>query len=589
VPSLQDLANNIANYQYYSGRGTFNANNLPYGKDTPGGGDSIQPFIVRKIGQRWSPSNFNDTLTQFGAITTVTRTVADVLRVTKFMTTGQGVLFNLKQIGLQRMNPNVFSNTYNFDTKDIDTQKYNPLNTLAQVGIVGAGLHLKKHGLLPGFSNQDYYEKTITDREDKGISRLSELTKKLSQPNAPEYLYKYAGGPESFYGIGNTTITNNRLTQFYLSKTYIEKIEKRSGTQINQGFINISHGELSRIKGDSTGYLYSYEVRGGTAISSDGTRTSVNGESSINLRTEDFRKLKNRIKNTELDPSNNYYTLPTSDYPRYNIERRIGVAKVRTPAQRANYTGSADTADRLNAISLYYSNSPVVQDRTLLDINERPVNKETIRDIIKFRIKILDNDKPGYGVYIVFRAFISNIRRNITSKWDAYKYVGRGESFYAYDGFTETITYSFTIAAASRAEMRPLYQKLNYLISSMAPDYRDNLMRGNIAELTIGDFLLYQPGIITSFDMNIDEDSNWEIALQEPESIDKTDTDMHELPQLIKCNMTFIPIYNFLPKKSSESPFIGIDGLTEKKEGKMWLKGTAALLNEQRLVPIPVK
>jgi hypothetical protein len=202
----------------------------------------------------------------------------------------------------------------------------------------------------------------------------------------------------------------------------------------------------------------------------------------------------------------------------------------------------------------------------------------------------LDNDRrpvaktgDSFGVYIVFRAYISNIRRNIVSKWDAYKYVGRGESFYAYDGFTETITYSFVIAASSRAEMKPLYQKLNYLISSMAPDYRDNLMRGNIAELTIGDFVLYQPGIITNFDMNIDEDSNWEIALQEPEAGQTgTDADMHELPHLIKCNMTFIPIYNFLPRKSAEAPFIGIDDPIERKQGKMWLDKIGNKLKENK-------
>jgi hypothetical protein len=82
--------------------------------------------------------------------------------------------------------------------------------------------------------------------------------------------------------------------------------------------------------------------------------------------------------------------------------------------------------------------------------------------------------------------------------------------------------------------------------------------------------------------MNIDEDSNWEIALQEPEA-DATgvDADMHELPHLIKCNMTFIPIYNFLPRKSSEAPFIGIDGMSEpKKEKKQWLKGTGDRLKE---------
>jgi hypothetical protein len=128
--------------------------------------------------------------------------------------------------------------------------------------------------------------------------------------------------------------------------------------------------------------------------------------------------------------------------------------------------------------------------------------------------------------------------------------------------------------------MKPLYQKLNYLISTLTPDYKNAKSRGNIAELTIGDFVLYQPGIITSFDMNIDEDSNWEIAIDEPEN--GVDTDMHELPQLIKCNMTFIPIYNFLPRKSSEAPFIGIDGMREKKPGQMWLSGSDAKLSEFR-------
>jgi hypothetical protein len=587
VPSLQDLANNLANYQYYSGRGTFNANKLPYGKDTVGGGDSIQPFIVRKIGERWSPSNFNDTMTQFGAITTITRTVADVVRIAGFMTTGQGVLFNLKQIGLQRMNPNVFSKPGIYDTKIIDTQKYNPLNTLAQVGIAGSGFHLKKHGLLPGYSDPNYYEKQIKSIEDKGDNRLFLLSKHLSQPEPLAFMSKYSGGPGSFYGIGSTTATNNRLNQFYLSETYIRGNTARSSKQINQGFIAMSNGELNGIKGDSeTGYTYVYKLKAGVATTIDGTLTSSTGLALIDLRTQDFRILKNSIKDNQLKNSNNYYTLPTSDYPKYNIEKRIGVARVRRPEQRVNYTGSADTSDRLNAISLYYSNSPVVENRTILDINDKEVNAETIRDIIKFRIKILDNDRPSHGVYIVFRAYISNIRRNVTSKWDAYKYVGRGESFYAYDGFTETITYSFTIAASSREEMKPLYQKLNYLIASMTPDYRANLMRGNIAELTIGDFLLYQPGIITNFDMNIDEDSNWEIALQEPEGgLAGTDTDMHELPQLIKCNMTFIPIYNFLPKKSSEAPFIGIDDKYEKKPGKMWLKDTASKIKEQRLKP----
>lgn len=589
MPSLQDLATNLANYQYYSGIGTFNANKLPFGRDTAGGGDSGQPFVVRKIDQRWSPSNITDSITPFGAVTAVTRTLKDVERITKFMyNSTQGPMFLVKQTGLQAMNPNVSADAYNFDKKITDTQIYNPtgLNTLAQVGVSAAGLHFKKHGLLPGFSKQDSYETMILAKEESKNNRLRSLVVQLAK-NETNHILKYTGGPESIFGIGSTTI--NRYSDI-MKDSYLKG---KPNLPNNKGFIHLPIEVLRTIgggAGENENRVYTYKPSKTDTVNTADVPQVSSGDANFDLRKDDFRAFKNVAVKDELLGSEAkfnekpaYYTLPSSNYRKNNLETRIGVPRVRTPQQRVDYTSYANTADRINAISLYYTQGPA---ESTVDINGNPVNNKdlpnsNIRDIIKFRIKILDNDKRpsgknnNFGVYIVFRAYISNIRRSMVSKWDAYKYVGRGESFYAYDGFTETITYSFVIAASSRSEMKPLYQKLNYLISSMAPDYKENLMRGNIAELTIGDFVLYQPGIITNFDMNIDEDSNWEIALQEPDTgLTGTDTDMHELPQLIKCNMTFIPIYNFLPRKSSEAPFIGIDGLTEKKEGKMWLKGT---------------
>jgi hypothetical protein len=461
---------------------------------------------------------------------------------------------------------------------------------LAQVGVSGVGLHFKKHGLLPGFSNQDSYEKMIIAKENAGQNRMRSLVVQLAKEDT-NHILKYAGGPESIFGIGSTTI--NRYSGV-MKDSYLKG---KTNTENSQGFIHLPIEVLRTIggtAGENESRVYTFKPSPTNLAATADIPQVLSENVEYDLRQDDFREFKNLAVKDELlggieGDKPTYYTLPSSKYRNLNLEKRIGVARVRTPQQRVDYTSEASTADRINAIGLYYAAGPAA---AAIDVNGKPVNTEGIpesfiRDIIKFRIKILDNDiRPeakgnNLGVYIVFRAYISNIRRNVVSKWDAYKYVGRGESFYAYDGFTETITYSFVIAASSRAEMKPLYQKLNYLISSMAPDYKEHLMRGNIAELTIGDFVLYQPGIITNFDMNIDEDSNWEIALQEPEA-DATgvDADMHELPQLIKCNMTFIPIYNFLPRKSVEAPFIGIDGLSEKKEGKMWLKGTGDRLKE---------
>jgi hypothetical protein len=593
VPLLEQLVQNLNNYIYYSGKGTFNANNLPYGNDRPGGGSSNQPFVVRGVDTRWSPSNFDDGLTPFGVVTLASRTASDLSRVTQFLyTTVKGPLFLLKQTGLQRSNPNIKQTDVNvFDKKIIPTQLYNPLglNTLAQVALGPLGARFTKHGLIPQTESERSYEKFILTEEAEGRNKLSNLVKKFTDKNQnQDVIMKYGGGASSFFGIGSTTIK-----RFY-------KIINNPIVDSKSGFISVPVANLQTISGDST-YIFKTGYVDTTRISENEDiifnaytigdispqeldNSFYTGDSDNNYMlnsTHDFRAYKNAIN--EKIAGNKGKKLPQSDYSLYNMERRIGIAKVRTPEQRVSYSSQADTADRINKISLFYSNNPAGNDSNvneLIDVNGEKVTKDRLRDIVKFRIKVYDNDRnldpkgTNYGVFMIFRSYINNIKRSVISKWDAYKYVGRGESFYAYDGFTENITISFTIAASSREEMKPLYQKLNYLMSTLTPDYSSSgLMRGNIAELTVGDFILYQPGIITNFDMIIDEDSNWEIALQEPENdAFGTDSDMHELPQLIKCTLTFIPIYNFLPRKSAEAPFIGIDGLREKdKIKKQWL------------------
>jgi hypothetical protein len=47
--------------------------------------------------------------------------------------------------------------------------------------------------------------------------------------------------------------------------------------------------------------------------------------------------------------------------------------------------------------------------------------------------------------------------------------------------------------------------------------------------------------------------------------------------------MTFIPIYNFLPRKSFKAPFIGIDGMSEPdKLKKQWLQDPNNYLKENK-------
>jgi len=95
--------------------------------------------------------------------------------------------------------------------------------------------------------------------------------------------------------------------------------------------------------------------------------------------------------------------------------------------------------------------------------------------------------------------------------------------------------------------MRPLYRKLNYLISTLYPDYNSaGAMRGNITKLTLGELFYRQPGILTSLNLTLADEYAWEIAMNSPEG--GNDSDMLELPQIIDVAVSFKPILNVLPQ-----------------------------------------
>jgi hypothetical protein len=187
-------------------------------------------------------------------------------------------------------------------------------------------------------------------------------------------------------------------------------------------------------------------------------------------------------------------------------------------------------------------------------INSLPIYKsETVdisgitNDLCKFRIAVIDNNAPIYKTFVHFRAFLDSINDSYTADWNSTKYLGRGESFYNYNGFTRQISLSWTVAAQSKEELIPMYKKLNYLASSLTPEYSPNgYMRGNMVQLTIGGYLYEQPGIITSLTYNIEENTPWEIGIN---TFGTFDSSVKELPHILRVTgFSFIPIHRFRPE-----------------------------------------
>jgi hypothetical protein len=222
------------------------------------------------------------------------------------------------------------------------------------------------------------------------------------------------------------------------------------------------------------------------------------------------------------NPSSGSQEIPASlDYVTKNIETRVNLGDPGRRGNRSSYTiGLRDlnnTDPSIEGNSYYY--------KALDQINALPIyQSDTVtgntvkNDLVKFRIGVIDNADPNLKTYIHFRAFIDSMSDNYSAEWQGQKYMGRGENFYKYQGFDRKISLSWTVAAQSKQELIPMYQKLNYLASVCAPDYSpQGYMGGNLISLTIGGWCYEQVGIMTGLTLDVPTESPWEIGI--PDSL----------------------------------------------------------------------
>ena len=206
-----------------------------------------------------------------------------------------------------------------------------------------------------------------------------------------------------------------------------------------------------------------------------------------------------------------------------------------------------------NPIRLYNPGSRRAMDDkgALTDLEDRPdpiqslalstqeITDANQTDIVPFTFNVWT---PGDtdGRFIYFRAFLDSFSDNFSGQWNSNKFIGRGDNLLTYNGFERNINFGFKIAAFSKADINPLYEKLNYLVGATAPTYSDgSFMKGTFVALTIGDYIVRQNGIIESIGLTWQTTYPWEI-----ESSD----DVKRVPHVLDVQVTFKPIHSFLPK-----------------------------------------
>jgi hypothetical protein len=606
---LINLVTNLPNFYYYNskgqqgGLGNFSAKKLDYGNDRKGGGTSNQPYIVKDLpGLNDYTVNSTDFLLR-GGILTAADTAEDVSRISKFLfdtKSPNGLLFTTKQLLLERQNPKT---TY-------QRRIYSPTSTILQAGVSAFGGHLNKQGLVPFersyyIGGRDGYNDVIGNLNKLNINRLLGLysskintgyTNALSEiefniSNQPGVLISYAGGPSTLgvpfgrtrirlansartpqisfdyrsrtesaivngniviskgptvYNTSNPGTINKQL--FGVSNLYLEQTYKglfinvptvlRTVANLNQpdpGKTNIFQPtKPSSVVNNVYVFNYAQLLDPGT-VQASGSLTSMVDVSHKNGASNALTDFRGKINTTATGDG-----LPSTSYTVFNRETTYDTS---ITTYKGNFKNGARVLNPNIAIS---------PDQT---------EKGTLgEDIIDFNITSISNG--GSNVLLDFKAYIEDFSDTFNGEWEAFKYVGRGENFWKYKGYSREFNINFNVVALSRADMLYNFRKLNYLGSLLTPDYSSvGFMRGNLVKMTLGNYFNGVPGIIKTITYTPVFEAGWDIN----RNVDGTNILKNsalytgQLPKLIKVNLSFTPVHKYVPKLGET--YIGIRGI----------------------------
>jgi len=518
---------------------------LPFGNDRPYGGSSNQPFIQNPVdinlgvkqGTRGSDLLGSDFLLRGGVLGATTAAATDFIRIAKFFNpigrgaSFNGALFYTKQVVLERQNVNVV---------DGRSRTYWPQNTLAQVAGNAFGIHLDRTGLNPtkagyyGDGDTGYYPvtkendtKTFDDgthnrlqllyqvkRVGKDTADVKELKRQLKLRNSLNSSRSVGGaflGAVGLLGLSGALITGAPVGQILttagiglIGAALLFKLPK---VEVDAKLAASLYGITGPEDEDN---LISYIGGPGLNIGISKTRMKIWNKLAFQNSPQDSGTV---ITKNESEVGNeSMYLVPTDgnivtvDFNNANAPLPI-LRETKFNSSKTTFSRKRKGTDKIINPNLSISSDQVIPDDG---------------DIIKFHFELINNDNTKNNTHIPLRAYIDDFSDAFNGEWDAYKYMGRAESFYRYKGFTRDFSLNFTVPTLSRTDLITNYQKLNALSWLTMPDYStDGYIRGNLAFFTMGDYfskavivmksISFTPIMEMGFDINRDTTEDFSV------------------------------------------------------------------------------
>ncbi len=536
----------------------------------------------------------DDGLVRGGIVTAVDRAVVDAVRLGKWMISVKGLLWGVKNLGLQASNPNVESTTGKRLTK-----VWTPINTIASALGGFVGLHPRRHGILPlpeavGPEKYEFVQKAkkvaqvdditlgvpLTGNRLVGLYNESFFTAggtttSSTFTGAPFLRLQSPGGPNSLYGLipggkiphrdedtrfdvfngftiqkqynvvgtdpstGPTSAQNLNVLPFDRDKTPLGKEIKDSTDEYKPIFSTEgpNKGSDDSTKNGKAGRIYNDEE---TYPTLDTDREEINGIGLENIYNSvkdgngldetnevhtkydnPFEKLKNtdgQSHNIELLDSSElikgYETIAYGNIPsrvandtENNDFRSLLTGDEKKRADKANYS-------RKNITTAFGFTNPgkVGADRTDYNTSHAadPIQSGAIGGESDDLVKLIF-DIHGGGSKLQFRGAVSGITETFSPGWDGMKYNGRADSAFMYKTFERSLSFNFQVYPTSKAELIPLYKKLERLSTMTMPNYGSAGYEGILLDFTLGKLWVSQLSFIDSLSYSFSDDVPWDI------------------------------------------------------------------------------
>ena len=468
----------------------------------------------------------DDGLVRGGIVTAVDRSVVDAVRLGKWMISVNGLLWGIKNVGLQASNPNVETVTGKRLTKT-----WTPINTIASTLGGFIGLRPKRHGITPFDPEVETYSAT---QKAKRVSHIDDVT--LGVPNTGNRLVQLYnetftisantigtskfigeqfntlslgnGGPNSLYGLIPNGVLPSRnvstLGGLFTGYTIQSQYDPTKGGPNQSGLPGLAFkpedSELGKkINNLPDSFKNNTKNTEGTIHSLEKNESSA--EIIKNYETIAYGKIPKRTADdTTFNDFRALYTgngknrATDQNYKQENIEARVGF-----PSAPAHGTDRSDRSQSLSSDT----------------INSSGIGDEAQSDLITLLFNVY-----GGGSQIQFRGAVSGITETFSPSWDSFKYNGRADQAYKYSTFERSLSFNFQVYPTSKEELKPLYTKLERLSSMTMPTYGTKGYTGTLVTFTLGNLWRDKLSFIESLTYTFSDEVPWDVDEEASMGID---------------------------------------------------------------------